>query len=918
MQKKLVNAGLRPALLSLMTTALGAALLAAPGVASAASLHQLANLVGSATVAATDNTAPSTPTNILSVNVTSSTVNLTWSASSDDVGVSGYTVFKDGSSIASAGSTSALISGLSPNTSYSFTVKALDSAGNSSSSSSALVVKTLSTSDAAAPSAPTGLTATTVTSTGATLCWSASTDDVGVSAYEIASGVTTAGSTNNTCAAVSNLLPSSTYTFSVKARDVAGNSSGASSALMVTTLAATDVTAPSAPGNLSWTNLKGTVTLSWTASTDDSGAAVTYDLYFGSFYLGSFYETSIAMMGFKTGTPYTFTVKARDASGNTSVASNTATVLLSPTADTTPPSAPTGVTASTITTSGMTIRWTASTDDSGTVVMYQVYTNGTAATNTFGSTSATLSSLTPNTSYTITVTALDAANNVSSPSTAITATTMGGGTDTVPPSIPTGLASLSVTDTTAVLAWNASTDGNGVAGYDVYSGTTLAGTSTIPSISVTGLTASTTYSFTVKARDTSGNVSAASTALSVSTTSITGDRDEIYPTADPSSCGGWRLVDNVCVAQYCSDDLRSESCAPCGGNTSSKCVAVSSKAGVSGKWPEVRSLTPADDWHYSRSTHFGLTNGGACAFGYYGLCTGKMNFTDPKLAANCAAFCKNYPSLCADPDGTTLRGNFAAPQGNYYTQFWPSLPGDRDNYLSCGECFELVRTHKDGTNYVPGETGYFPSVVLQILDSCPCSANSKWCCGSGRDHCAEVSDFKYGCPIPPIPPVMGEHDPVKGESIHLDLSDIAMARLQTGDANGNMIDGVIPIQYRRVSCPVVGNIHIWLKSGAGNYWFSLSVVNVSKFGSITLVEAKDAAGNWIPMNRDQNYTSSRPQERYGVWVVKQGSGPYDMPLTLRFTDPSGKQLVATDAIKSFTAPTGVDPEIYYIDTGVQF
>jgi hypothetical protein len=53
-------------------------------------------------------------------------------------------------------------------------------------------------------------------------------------------------------------------------------------------------------------------------------------------------------------------------------------------------------------------------------------------------------------------------------------------------------------------------------------------------------------------------------------------------------------------------------------------------------------------------------------------------------------------------------------------------------------------------------------------------------------------------------------------------------------------------------------------------------------------------------------------------VVKQGSGPYNLPIPLRLTDPSGKQLLAPTAISSFTAPTGTDPEMYYVDTGVQF
>jgi len=401
-------------------------------------------------------------------------------------------------------------------------------------------------------------------------------------------------------------------------------------------------------------------------------------------------------------------------------------------------------------------------------------------------------------------------------------------------------------------------------------------------------------------------------------------QEAAYPDISDSEagCGSWALVDNVCCAQYCASNLSSESCDECSGT--SDCVAVDSKACISGQWPEVHCVSDDEPWHYSRSTHYGLTNGGACAFGYYGLCTtsDKFTYTDPTLAAKCDAFCKAYPSLCQDPTDTTLRGNFAAPQGNYYTQFWPSLPGDRDNYLSCGECFEIIRTKPDGSEYQPGEAGYTQPVVTQISDSCPCSANSKWCCGSGRNHCAEVKsstlDFAYGCPLPPgdLP---ADHEPQSDESIHLDLSDIAMARLQSGDPNLGMVDGVIPIKYRRVPCPAIGNIYVWLLTGAGDYYFSLSAVNAAGPGSITKIEAKLKSGEWVAMERDGNYTSARPQERYGTWVVPQGAGEFALPVSLRFTSPNGEVVEATDAIKSWT-PTdpNVDPEMYYVDTGVQF
>ncbi|WP_253298212.1 glycosyl hydrolase family 18 protein [Paenibacillus sp. MSJ-34] len=103
-----------------------------------------------------------------------------------------------------------------------------------------------------------------------------------------------------------------------------------------------------------------------------------------------------------------------------------------------------------------------------------------------------------------------------------TAISGGGGPnpgDTTPPTAPTGLTATGKTSTSVSLSWNASTDNVGVTGYEVYRGGTLAGTAASTSYTVTGLSPGTTYSFTVKARDAAGNVSAASSALSVTTDS---------------------------------------------------------------------------------------------------------------------------------------------------------------------------------------------------------------------------------------------------------------------------------------------------------------------------------------------------------------------------------------------------------------
>jgi cellulose 1,4-beta-cellobiosidase len=93
------------------------------------------------------------------------------------------------------------------------------------------------------------------------------------------------------------------------------------------------------------------------------------------------------------------------------------------------------------------------------------------------------------------------------------------GTDTVAPSAPTGLKATATTATSVSLAWTASSDNVGVTAYDVYRGATKAGTAAGTSYTDTGLTASTAYSYTVKARDAAGNTSAASVASAVVTTS---------------------------------------------------------------------------------------------------------------------------------------------------------------------------------------------------------------------------------------------------------------------------------------------------------------------------------------------------------------------------------------------------------------
>src|SRR5882724_7236303 len=133
-----------------------------------------------------DTTAPSAPTSLHTTAVTSSSVALAWTASTDNVGVTGYDVFRGATKVTTVPGTSYTDTGLTASTSYTYTVKAHDAAGNTSAASNAVTVTTsASGGDTTAPSVPANLHVTATTSTTISLAWNASTDNVGVTGYDV-------------------------------------------------------------------------------------------------------------------------------------------------------------------------------------------------------------------------------------------------------------------------------------------------------------------------------------------------------------------------------------------------------------------------------------------------------------------------------------------------------------------------------------------------------------------------------------------------------------------------------------------------------------------------------------------------------------------------------------------------------------
>ncbi len=173
-----------------------------------------------------DTQAPTTPGSLAKSGSTQTSVSLAWSASSDDTGVTGYTVYRDGTSAGAPTGTSYTVSGLSCGTSYLFAVEARDAAGNHS----AQATLTASTSacpvpDTQAPTTPGSLAKSGSTQTSVSLAWSASSDDTGVTGYTVYRDGTSAGAPTGTSYTVSGLSCGTSYLFAVEARDAAGNHS---------------------------------------------------------------------------------------------------------------------------------------------------------------------------------------------------------------------------------------------------------------------------------------------------------------------------------------------------------------------------------------------------------------------------------------------------------------------------------------------------------------------------------------------------------------------------------------------------------------------------------------------------------------------------------------------------------------------
>lgn len=266
---------------------------------------------------------PSVPGELAVSSTTYTSITLSWKPSTDNTSVKGYEIYCNDSRKASTSATSYICKSLEPGRSYVFSVKAYDIAGNYSNTSNYITACTLP--DVEAPTVPTGLKITELTGTEAVMEWLPSTDNVKVKGYEIYSDGVKIGKISKTEYKLKQLLPGKSYNISIRAYDMTGNMSGASSVLKITTTK--DLEVPSAPNGLKVKSIKGTsVSLTWNESEDDIKVK-GYRIYCNGLQIATSTYASKTVKVSKDLIIGVFYVKAYDLVENLSAASNKVTVL---------------------------------------------------------------------------------------------------------------------------------------------------------------------------------------------------------------------------------------------------------------------------------------------------------------------------------------------------------------------------------------------------------------------------------------------------------------------------------------------------------------------------------------------------------------------------------------------------------------
>ena len=534
---------------------------------------------------APDTVAPSAPTGLTASPFSTSQVNLSWTASTDNVAVTGYQVFRNGNQVGTSTTTTYSDTGLSAATTYSYAVRALDAAGNVSVLSAA-VNATTPTPDTTAPTVALSGPAPGTTVSGTISVSATASDNVAVAGVQfLLDGVNLAAEdgaspysvTWNT-AAVAN----GSHTLLARARDAAGNV--ATSAPVVVTVANTQTagltagyafneTSGTTAADASSNGIAGTLVNGPVWGAGRYGNGLTFDGVNDYVNLGN--PTALRLTGSMTISAWVnaSVFPADDAAVVSKRASGEVGFQLDLTKDRGPRTIGFKLTNSS---GGAMFRYGATTLQANTwyhitgvydaaAQSLHVYLNGVLDDGALqGTVTATQQNSTANVNIgrRAARTGFEFAGRIDDVRiynralslTEIQADMLSplGAPDTVAPSVPTGLSANPVSTSQINLTWTGSTDNVAVTGYQVFRNGTQVGTATGTSYSDTGLAAGTAYGYAVRALDAAGNLS----LLSATITATTPAPDTVAPAVSLSGpAAGSTLVGTVTVSANASDNV---------------------------------------------------------------------------------------------------------------------------------------------------------------------------------------------------------------------------------------------------------------------------------------------------------------------------------------------------------------------------
>ncbi len=381
----------------------------------------------------TDSQAPTVPGAFSATAGSSTQIGLSWTPSSDNVGVTGYKVSRNGVQIGTPASTTYTDSGLAPATNYTYSVVAVDAAGNTSGpASGTAATAAASTADTQAPTVPGALNARANSQTQIGLSWTASSDNVGVTGYRVSRNGVQIGITTATSYVDPDLSAATSYTYSVVAIDAAGNASSPASG-----------TGTTSPANATGTCTSVTA-LNVAAAASDTGYGYIINQSFGvPADTSTFPKRSVLRVfenGIELSPPHSIHANIRtygqgrfshsatstgieslrfSALDNSNPKTNGKTYVYctTNTTDVQPPSTPGSFSATASSSTQVDLSWTVSSDNIG-VTGYKVFRNGVQI-GTTTSTTYKDTGLSAGSSYTYSVSAIDAIGNLSVPSASI-------------------------------------------------------------------------------------------------------------------------------------------------------------------------------------------------------------------------------------------------------------------------------------------------------------------------------------------------------------------------------------------------------------------------------------------------------------------------------------------------------------------